>query len=123
MLKNRRWQYFHFKPDSGGASGEGDHEYRDVPTPAVPAQVADHVDAAAQGATQAASATGEDGWKVVADELKGLRSDINKLMPAATSTPASETPATQSEPEVKVEVPKPPERKVRRGHRKVTRRG
>ena len=89
-------------------------------TPPVVAEVANHVDEAATSATEAATSTGDEGWKTVAEELRGLRGDIKKLMKGSTpSTPAPSTPA----PAVAVEVPKPVERKIRRGHRKVTRRG
>jgi hypothetical protein len=89
---------------------------------------------AATDAAQAATQTGEDGWKVVAEELRGLRGDITKLMEGAAKAPvqaaetAVETPPTShetnnAEPNVQIEKPKPPERKVRRGGRKVVRRG
>lgn len=90
-------------------------------TPPVAAQAAEHVAEASTEATQAAEQTGQDGWKVIAEELRGLRKDITKLL----EKPARETEhvAENAVPEVEVEQPKPPERKVRRGSRKVTRRG
>src|SRR5258708_24912296 len=92
---------------------------RQAPAPA-PAEVVAHVEEAATGATEVAANTGEDGWKTVAEELRGLRGDIKKLMKGSAPAAPTSTPAPTPTPDVDVEVPKPPERKVRRGHRKVT---
>jgi methyl-accepting chemotaxis protein len=95
---------------------------------AAPVEVAEHVEEATTGATEIASSTGEDGWKVVAEELSGLRGDITKLMKSTTkaaqtaAAPAT-TPSAAPAPDVEVKVSKPPERRVRRGHRKVSRHG
>lgn len=104
-------------------------------TPEAPAQnlpaaetTAAHVEQAAGAAEQTAQRTGDDGWKTVAEELKGLRGDIRELMDQRTA--ATPAPSSALEPEtdtpdvdVDVEVPKPPERVIRRNGRKVKRRG
>jgi hypothetical protein len=88
--------------------------------------VVTHVDQAVQGAQSQAESTGEQGWNVVAGELKGLRSDIKKLLKSrsesATSTTTGGAAAnTPEQPIVEVEQPTPPKRTVRRNGRKVKR--
>ncbi len=93
-----------------------------VATEAPANAVVSHVDQAAQSAQSQAQQTGEQGWNVVAEELKGLRTDIKKLMKTRTTeaTPTA-TATTVDEPIVEVEKPTPPKRMVRRNGRKVKR--
>src|SRR5579859_1305935 len=90
--------------------------------PAAAAEVAEDVTHAASSATEVARQTSDEGWKVVAEELKGLRADINTLMKKPEAAPVTAV-ENAAEPVVEVEKPAPVERKVRRGHRKVKRNG
>ena|SRR5581483_3570840 len=92
-------------------------------------QAAEHISQAAQKAESVASTTGDDGWKTIASEIKGLRRDIKGLMSgrdvtavtdSATTTPGDGANGT---PAVEVVEEEPPTRKVRRFGRKVSRRG
>lgn len=133
----RRFPQRFYENESGGGGGQLPTPAPAPEPPAVPAaasDVAQHVDAAASSATQAAQQTGEGGWKELADELKGLRGDIKELSgklpaptpatpaaPAPEPTPAAPAPAAPAAPNVTP--PKPPEmRTVRRNGRKVKRK-
>jgi hypothetical protein len=101
-------------------------ETPETQTSETPQQVASHVDAAQQGASSVATETGESVWKSIADELKGLRNDIGKLLTGSTPAPetpaaAAETPAAAAAPNVTIEAPAKQEYHVRRNGRKVRR--
>lgn len=116
---------FYRPDDSGGSAPAATAESASE----TPQQVASHVEAAQQGASSVASETGESVWKSIADELKGLRSDIGKLLTTPVgaaqetahqaNTTAETTAATA--PNVAVEGPAKQAYYVRRNGRKVKR--
>jgi hypothetical protein len=81
-------------------------------------KVVEHVHEAAESAASVAQSSGAEGWQVIADELKGLRADLKKMVKA--SKPEAEPTAVA--PDVEVEAPTPPVRYVRRNGRKVKKR-
>lgn len=81
-------------------------------------KVVEHVHEAAESAADVAANTGGEGWQTIADELRGLRADIKKMLKASAPAEPAKVPAT----DVEVEVPTPPSRSIRRNGRKVTRR-
>lgn len=99
-------------------------EQAEATPPAAAQQVAEKVSEAASSATQAASQTGEEGWKVVAEELRGLRTDVQALLKQgerAASTPAKEEKKAAAAASVQVTTPQKQVKKVFRNGRWVTR--
>jgi len=119
------------------ANDADEHDYREAEssssTPAggagtaTASQVETHLNQAATSAEHIADKTDNAGWSMLADEIKGLRKDIRGLVresrKPATEESAASTPGNGAtgEPQVEIEQPTPPTRKIRRNGRKVTR--
>lgn len=82
-------------------------------------KVADHVEEAEASAVEAGAASGDEGWKAIAEELRGLRGDIKEMM-GKFPVPADDIHPEHEEAIPEVVVPKPEPRKKRRFNRKVT---
>lgn len=120
---------FYSPDDTPQAATSSPQTHTEAPDTPPASQVAEHVDKAATGAATVAKRGGNQGWKEVANELKGLRADISGLLThksegsaAADSSESLSSSSAAADPSVEITPDTPQYRIVRRNGRKIKRK-